>query len=159
MSYYCYVGTPKCVAFASHFALQTSLLPFCSPDACVAFQNFMAEAAAASPGHKFDSIPSYLPAPRSPQPDILRTSYIEKESGVAEQRLQTIYWKFPSFNSAHTPDTVNSVRVYSPKVLIWSFFSFRDSLWELYLNCVLSVSGRVYAIGLDSLVNLDGYMM
>ncbi|XBJ23674.1 hypothetical protein VPH35_001752 [Triticum aestivum] len=54
-------------------------------------KNFMAEAAAASPGHKFDSIPSYLPAPRSPQPDILRTSYIEKESGVAEQRLQTIY--------------------------------------------------------------------
>ena len=51
----------------------------------------MAEAAAASPGHSFESIPSYLPAPISPRADILTTSYTGRESGVTEQRLQMIY--------------------------------------------------------------------
>ncbi|WVZ58969.1 hypothetical protein U9M48_009184 [Paspalum notatum var. saurae] len=37
-------------------------------------KNFMAEAAAASPGHSFDFIPSYLPAPRSPQADFPASS-------------------------------------------------------------------------------------
>ncbi|CAM0957013.1 unnamed protein product [Alopecurus aequalis] len=54
-------------------------------------KNFMAEAAAASPGHNFDCIPSYLPAPRSPRADNLATSYTGRESGVTEQRLQMIY--------------------------------------------------------------------
>ncbi|PUZ39042.1 hypothetical protein GQ55_9G249800 [Panicum hallii var. hallii] len=52
-------------------------------------KNFMAEAAAASPGHSFDFIPSYLPASRSPIANILTT---EKSSvTLPEQRLQMIY--------------------------------------------------------------------
>ncbi|CAL4916649.1 unnamed protein product [Urochloa decumbens] len=53
-------------------------------------KNFMAEAAAASPGHSFDFIPSYLPASRSPQVDSLTT----EKSGVTSlpaPRLQMIY--------------------------------------------------------------------
>ncbi|CAN6305209.1 unnamed protein product [Urochloa humidicola] len=53
-------------------------------------KNFMAEAAAASPGHSFDFIPSYLPASRSPQVDSLTT----EKSGVTNlpaPRLQMIY--------------------------------------------------------------------
>ncbi|TVU31050.1 hypothetical protein EJB05_22715 [Eragrostis curvula] len=46
-------------------------------------KNFMAECAAASPGHSFDLIPSYLPRARSPQADILTTSgTFERESVV-----------------------------------------------------------------------------
>ncbi|KAJ1295772.1 hypothetical protein BS78_01G248200 [Paspalum vaginatum] len=47
-------------------------------------KNFMAEAAAASPGHSFDSIPSYLPAPRSP-------SGTSRVSSLPEQHPQMIY--------------------------------------------------------------------
>ncbi|XP_062205560.1 RNA-binding KH domain-containing protein PEPPER-like [Phragmites australis] len=54
-------------------------------------KNFMAEGAAASPGHSFDFIPSYLPAPRSPQADILTTSKTSGVSTLPERRLQTIY--------------------------------------------------------------------
>lgn len=54
-------------------------------------KNFMAEAAAASPGHNYDFIPTYLPAPRSPGADILTTSHTGRECGLTEQRLQMIY--------------------------------------------------------------------
>uniref|UniRef100_A0A0A9BJD5 Uncharacterized protein n=1 Tax=Arundo donax TaxID=35708 RepID=A0A0A9BJD5_ARUDO len=54
-------------------------------------KNFMAEGAAASPGHSFDFIPSYLPTPRSPQEDILATSETSRVSSLPEQRLQVIY--------------------------------------------------------------------
>jgi hypothetical protein len=84
------------------FGLQNALLlhrilPYkhhccpCTLLTTVPFQNFMAEAAAASPGHNFDSIPPYLPSPRSPRAKFLTTSYTGRESGVTEQRLQMIY--------------------------------------------------------------------
>jgi poly(rC)-binding protein 3/4 len=50
----------------------------------------MAECAAASPGHSFDFIPSYLPAARSPQADILSTSKRSETSKLPEQCLQMI---------------------------------------------------------------------
>uniref|UniRef100_A0A0D9XJP7 K Homology domain-containing protein n=1 Tax=Leersia perrieri TaxID=77586 RepID=A0A0D9XJP7_9ORYZ len=51
-------------------------------------KNFMAEAAAASPDHSFDYIPSHLPAPRSPEQDIPTTSLTGRASdiGVLEER-------------------------------------------------------------------------
>ncbi|KAL5224612.1 hypothetical protein ABZP36_011251 [Zizania latifolia] len=54
-------------------------------------KNFMAEAAAASPGHNFDFIPSHLPTPRSPEPDIPITTLAGRANGLTEQRLQAIY--------------------------------------------------------------------
>ncbi|KAL6641212.1 hypothetical protein ACP70R_019393 [Stipagrostis hirtigluma subsp. patula] len=54
-------------------------------------KNFMAEAAAASPGHSFGHIPPYLPAPRSPHADILATSETSGVSSFTERRLQMIY--------------------------------------------------------------------
>ncbi|KAK3157563.1 hypothetical protein QOZ80_2AG0124400 [Eleusine coracana subsp. coracana] len=54
-------------------------------------KNFMAECAAASPGHTFDFIPSYLPAARSPQADTLATSKTSGTTSLPEQRLQMIY--------------------------------------------------------------------
>ncbi|KAF0933363.1 hypothetical protein E2562_017985 [Oryza meyeriana var. granulata] len=54
-------------------------------------KNFMAEAAAASPDHSFDFIPSHLPAPRSPEADILATALTGRASGFTEQRLQATY--------------------------------------------------------------------
>ncbi|CAL4941801.1 unnamed protein product [Urochloa decumbens] len=53
-------------------------------------KNFMAEAAAASPGHSFDFIPSYLPASRSPQVDSLTTEK-SRVTSLPAPRLQTIY--------------------------------------------------------------------
>ncbi|CAD6212583.1 unnamed protein product [Miscanthus lutarioriparius] len=54
-------------------------------------KNFMAEAAAASPGHSFDFIPSYLPAPRSAQADVLASPGTSEVSSLPERRLQMIY--------------------------------------------------------------------
>uniref|UniRef100_A0A0E0IS27 K Homology domain-containing protein n=1 Tax=Oryza nivara TaxID=4536 RepID=A0A0E0IS27_ORYNI len=45
-------------------------------------KNFMAEAAAASPDHSYDFIPSHLPAPRSPEPDIPTTSLTRRASYI-----------------------------------------------------------------------------
>ncbi|CAN6318491.1 unnamed protein product [Urochloa humidicola] len=53
-------------------------------------KNFMAEAAAASPGHSFDFIPSYLPASRSPQVDSLTTEK-SRVTNLPAPRLQMIY--------------------------------------------------------------------
>uniref|UniRef100_A0A0D3HDM9 K Homology domain-containing protein n=2 Tax=Oryza TaxID=4527 RepID=A0A0D3HDM9_9ORYZ len=54
-------------------------------------KNFMAEAAAASPDHSYDFIPSHLPAPRSPEPDIPTTSLTRRASCFTEPRLQATY--------------------------------------------------------------------
>ncbi|AQK65446.1 Flowering locus K homology domain [Zea mays] len=54
-------------------------------------KNFMAEAAAASPGHSYDFIPSYLPAPRSAQADIFASPETSEVSSLPERRLQMIY--------------------------------------------------------------------
>ena len=51
----------------------------------------MAEAAAASPGHSFDFIPSYLPALRSAQADVLASPGTSEVSSLPERRLQMIY--------------------------------------------------------------------
>lgn len=51
----------------------------------------MAEAAAASPGHSYDFIPSYLPAPRSAQADIFASPETSEVSSLPERRLQMIY--------------------------------------------------------------------
>nr|CAB3494714.1 unnamed protein product [Digitaria exilis] len=53
-------------------------------------KNFMAEAAAASPDHSFNFIPSYLPASRSPISNIL-TNEKSRVSSLSEQRLQMIH--------------------------------------------------------------------
>ncbi|OEL32268.1 hypothetical protein BAE44_0006712, partial [Dichanthelium oligosanthes] len=53
-------------------------------------KNFMAEAAAASPGHSFNFIPSYLSASRSPQADILTTEK-SSVSSLPEPPLQMTY--------------------------------------------------------------------
>ncbi|KQJ96693.1 hypothetical protein BRADI_3g26697v3 [Brachypodium distachyon] len=58
-----------------------------SKSPAITSQAFMAEAAAASPGHNFDFIPSYL-SPVSPRADTLTTSYAGRESGMTEQRLE-----------------------------------------------------------------------
>ncbi|KAG8091595.1 hypothetical protein GUJ93_ZPchr0012g18950 [Zizania palustris] len=54
-------------------------------------KNFMAEAAAASPGHSFDFIPSHLPTPRSPEPVIPITTLAGRANGLTDPSLQAIY--------------------------------------------------------------------
>ncbi|KAL6883624.1 hypothetical protein ACP4OV_011038 [Aristida adscensionis] len=54
-------------------------------------KNFMAEAAAASPEHSFDFIPSYLPAPISPRADTIASSETSGVSSLTEEHLHMIY--------------------------------------------------------------------
>lgn len=66
----------------------------------------MAEAAAASPGHSYDFIPSYLPAPRSAQADIFASPETSEVSSLPERRLQMIYWISPTVLFLHIPPKI-----------------------------------------------------
>jgi hypothetical protein len=81
----------------------------------------MAECAAASPGHSFDFIPSYLPAARSPQADILATS---KTSGISGSCISAHSTK--DSPKPNTSNTGNTVTVNSQEVLIFMPATFLD---------------------------------